>query len=76
MSDNKKITLPLSEILSAFSITRQTFYDLNKKYEVFTREKQGHYSAKVRAFKEIKEYYEKRSKSGHVWTRSETKGNR
>jgi len=76
MGDNKKITLPLAEILAAFSITRQTFYGLNRKYEVFSREKQGHYSAKIRAFKEIKEYYEKRSKSGNVWTRSETKADR
>lgn len=66
--NNKTIILPLGEILKAFKITRQSFYGLNKKYKVFTKERFGYYSTKVQAFSQIKEYYKAKQSKRNLWT--------
>lgn len=67
MKNNKKIMLPLAKILDDFGIKRQSFYAINKKYEVFKKEKFGYYSTKIQAYEKIKEYYQAKRVPKHVW---------
>lgn len=58
---NKVITLPLGQILDDFKIKRQSFYEINKKYKVFKREKHGYYSTTIQAYSQIKNYYQNKA---------------